>query len=117
MAADGVKLADVAPAEAAQERAPGGGGLHHVAQDASRPAGPQGVRVIDAVTTRERRHDERQELVARVRPTGRSPEVEVLLDEILETEVCGERGRQQESRVSHQAVVVEGRVEAVEAVR
>jgi hypothetical protein len=46
---DPVELANVAPAEAAQERAQGRGGLHHVAQDASRPAGPERVCVVDAV--------------------------------------------------------------------
>ena len=87
-----------------------------MAKDASRPAGPQGVRVVDAVTTRERRHDKAQELVARVGPARRLPEVEVLLDELLEAEVRSERGRQEEPRVGHQAVVVKGRGEPIETV-
>ena len=34
-----------------------------------------------------------------------------------EAEVMGQRGRQDQARIGHQAVVIEGRVEAVEAVR
>ena len=41
----------------------------------------------------------------------------MLVDEALQTEVVGQGGRQQESGVSHQAVVVEGHIEPVEAVR
>ena len=50
------------------------------------------------------------------RPGG-SPEVEVGVDELLQTEMLGERGRQQQPRVGHQAVVVEGRFKPVEAMR
>jgi hypothetical protein len=41
----------------------------------------------------------------------------VLLDQLPEAQVLGQCGRQQETGVGHQAVVVEGDVEAVEAVR
>ena len=51
------------------------------------------------------------------RPTRGSPEVEVGVDELLQTEMLGERGRQQQPRVGHQAVVVEGRFKPVEAMR
>ena len=115
--ADPVELADVAPAEAAQERAQGRGRLDREAQHPLRAAGAQGVRVVDVVAARERRHHERQELVADVGPAGRRPEVEVLVDELPQAQVVGQRGRQEQARVGHQAVVVEGRVEPVEAVR
>ena len=117
LSAHSVELADVAPAEAAQERAQGGGGLHGEAQDAARATGPERIRVVDAVAAGERRQDEAQELVAWVRPTRHQPEVEVLVDEGLQAEVVGQGGRQEEARVGHQAVVVEGRVKPVEAVR
>jgi hypothetical protein len=39
------------------------------------------------------------------------------LDEVLEAKMLGQGGRQQEPGVGHQAIVVEGRVEAVQAVR
>jgi hypothetical protein len=40
----------------------------------------------------------------------------VLVHETLQTEVVGQRDGQDEARVGHQAVVIEGRVEPVEAV-
>ena len=39
------------------------------------------------------------------------------LDEVLQPEVVGEGGRQQEPPVGHQVLVVKGGVQAVEAVR
>jgi len=39
------------------------------------------------------------------------------LDELLRAEMRSQRGRQEESRISDQAIVVEGRIEAVEAMR
>ena len=39
------------------------------------------------------------------------------VDKLPQTEMMGERGRKQQSRVGHQAVVVEGRLKPVEAVR
>ena len=68
-------------------------------------------------TARERGGDQGQQLVPDVRPTRGSPEVEVGVDELLQTEMLGERGRQQQPRVGHQAVVVEGRFNPVEAMR
>ena len=53
LTADPVELADVAPAEAAQERAQGRRGLHPEAQDPLGPARPQGVGVVDAIATGE----------------------------------------------------------------
>jgi hypothetical protein len=72
--------------------------------------------VIDVVTTRERRHDERQDLVTGVGASGLRPQVQVLVDQSLETQVVGQRGGQDEARIGHQAVVVEGRFHTVEAV-
>src|SRR5450759_1551857 len=117
MPSDGVELADVAPAEAAQERAERRGRLDREAEDPSRAARPERGRVVDAVTARERRHDEREQLVADVRPTDRLPEVPVRIDELAQAEMRAEGGRQEEPGVGHQAIVVEGCVEAVEAVR
>ena len=51
-----------------------------------------------------------------LRPARRPPQVEVLVDELPETQVVGQGGRQEEPRVGHQAVIVEGRLEPVEAV-
>ena len=117
LAGHAVELADVAPAEAAQKRAQGRWGLDGAAEDAGRPARAQRIGVVDAVTARERGGDQGQQLVPDVRPTRGSPEVEVGVDELLQTEMLGERGRQQQPRVGHQAVVVEGRFKPVEAMR
>ena len=51
-----------------------------------------------------------------IRVSSLSPRFEVGVDELLQTEMLGERGRQQQPRVGHQAVVVEG-LKPVEAVR
>ena len=110
LAADAVELADVAPAEAAQERAQGGRRLDRATQHARRPAGAQRIGVVDAVTARERRGDEGQQLVAGVRPARRVTEVDAAVGELLQTEMLGERGREQQARVVHEAVVVEGDV-------
>jgi hypothetical protein len=88
-----------------------------VAEDPRRPTRAKGGRVVDEVTTRERRHDERQELVADVRPARCPSEVKMLVRELLQAEVMGEGGRQEEPGVGHQAIVVKRGVEPVEAVR
>jgi hypothetical protein len=116
MPADRVELADVAPAEAAQERAQGGGGLEGEAQDPAGSAGAQGVRIVDAVAARERGHDERQKLVADVRPAGGAAEVEEPIYQSLQAEMRGQGGRQQEARIGHEVHPVERGVEPVEAV-
>jgi hypothetical protein len=116
-AAHRVELADMAPAEAAQEGAEGGRRLGGEPQDPSRAARPERVRVVDRVATRQGREDEGEELVADVRSSGCSPQNEVTLRQRLQAEVVGQRGRQQQPRVGHQVVVVEGRVEAVKPVR
>ena len=51
------------------------------------------------------------------RPAARPPEVEVFVHQLPEIEVVGQGGRQEEPRVGHQAIIVEGHIEAVEAVR
>jgi len=80
MPGDGIELADMAPAEAAQERAERRCRLDREAEDPRRPARPERGRAVDAITTGERRHHEREQLVPDVRPARRLPEVEVGLD-------------------------------------
>ena len=116
LAADRVELPDVAPAEAAQERAHRRGGLDREAQDTSGATGAQGVHVVDVVAAGQGGHDQRQDLVADVGPTGLGAQVQVLVDQLLQTQVVGQRGRQDQARVGHQPVVVEGRIQTVEAV-
>jgi hypothetical protein len=87
------------------------------AEHASRATGAEGVRVVDSVTARERGGDQGQEFVPRVRPTRCTTEVEVGVDELLQTEMMGERRGQEEPGVSDQAIVIKDRIEAVETVR
>ena len=115
-AADPVELAHGAPGEAAQERAQGGRRLDPEAQHPARATGPQRIGIIDDVAARERRQHQRQELVADVGPAHCRPQVEVLIDQLPEAQMLCQGGRQQEPGSGHQAVVVEGRVEPVEAV-
>ena len=50
--------------------------------------------------------------VARVRPPGRISEVNVVVDEFTQSQVLGEGDRKEQPSVGHQAVVVEGDVDA-----
>jgi len=107
----------MAPAEAAQERAESRGSLEGEPEDSCRPAGSKRGCVIDAIAARERRHHEGQDLVPDVRPTDRGTEIEMALDQTLQIEVVGQGSWQKKPSVGHRAIVVEGRVEPVQAVR
>ena len=72
---------------------------------------------VDAVAARERRGDQGQQLVAGVRPPRRVTEVEVGVRQCAEAEPAGERGGEQQARVVHEAVVVEGDVYPVGVAR
>ena len=112
-----IQLADVAPPEAAQERPQGGGRLDHATESASRPAGAQHVGVVNAVAPSQRRRHQGQHLVAHIRPPRRSSEVNVVVDEFTQSQVLGEGDRKEQPSISHQAVVVEGDVDAVGVLR
>ena len=103
----------MAPAKAAQEGAHGGWRLDHAAENTNRPTGTQRIGVVDAVAARQRGSDQRQQLVPRVGPPWRPAEVEVMVDEFPQAQVPGEGGRQEQAGIGHQAVVVEGYLDAV----
>ena len=63
-------------------------------------------RVVDAVSARQRGGGQRQHTVPRVRSPLRSKVVEVVVDEFPQVQVLGEGGRQEQTGVDHQAVVV-----------
>ena len=113
LAAHPVQLADVAPAEAAQEGAQGGWGLDRAAQGAGRPAGVQRSGIVDAVAATQRGSDQRQRFVPGVRPSRRAAEVKVMVDEFPQGEVLGEGDQQEQAGIDDQAVVVEGDTDAV----
>ena len=61
--------------------------------------------------------DEGQELVAGVHLAGRRTQVNVPLGQLPKAEALGQGGRQEEPRIGDLTVLVEGHIEAVEAVR
>ena len=52
-------------------------------------------------------------LVARVRPTRRSSEVNVVVDEFTQAQVLGEGDRKEQPSIGHQAVVVKEDLDTV----
>ncbi len=93
MTGHAVELANVSPAEAAQERAQGGRRLDGAAEHTGRAAGAQCIAVVDTVTAGEGGGDQGEQLVTRVGPTRRIAEVEVVVDQLLEAKVSGQPGR------------------------
>ena len=113
LAAHPVQLTDVAPTEAAQEGAQGGGSLGRETENAGGPAGAQHIGVVDAISAGQRGGHQRHHLVAGVRPPRRAAEVEVLPEELGQAKAQGEGGRKDQPGIGHQAVVVEGDADAV----
>ena len=113
LAAHPVQLADVAPAKAAQEDAQGGWRLDYAAESAGRPASAQRIGVVDAVAASQRGSDQRHYLVAGVGPARRIAQVQALLYQLGKAEVQGQGGWKEQAGVGHQAVVVEGDLDAV----
>ena len=114
LAAHPVQLADVAPAEAAQESAQCGWRLYRTVENTGRSSGAQRIGVVDAVAARQRRGDQGHHLVSRVRPPRRIPQVEVMVNQL--TQAQGQGGRKEQPIVD-QAVVVEGNLDAVEVLK
>ncbi len=116
MAGHGVELADMAPAEAAQEGAQGGRRLDDEPEDIRRVARLERGCIVDAVAASERGEDQGQELVTDVRPAGGPTEIQEPLDQSLQTQVGGEGGGQQQARVGHELRPVERHIDPVEVV-
>ena len=117
LAAHPIQLADLAPPEAAQEGPQGGWRLDHAAESAGRPAGAQRIGVVNAVAASQRGCHQGQHLVSRIRPPRRICEVNMVVDEFTQTQVLGEGDRQEQPGIGHQAVVVEGDLNAVGMVK
>jgi len=86
-------------------------GLEVEPEDMLRAARLERGCIVDAVAGRERGHDDGQELVPDVRPARRLAEMEVPPHELLQAEMRGERGRQEEARISHELRPVERRAQ------
>ena len=89
LAAHAVELTDMPPPEAAQEGPQGGWRLDHAAWNTDRPTSAQRIGVVDAVAACQRGSDQRQHLVPSVRPSRRSAEVKVMVDEFPQAQVPG----------------------------
>ena len=116
LAAHPVQLADMAPPEAAQEGAQGGGRLSRETENAGGPAGAQRIGVVDAVATSQRGGDQRHYLVAGVGPARRITQVQALLYQLGKTEVQGQGGWEEQAGIGHQAVIIEGDFDAVRVI-
>ena len=113
LAAHSVQLADMAPAEAAQEGTESGGRLDHAVQHPTGAAGTQRIGVVDAVSPCQRGGHQGHQLVARVGPPWRISQVQVVVNEFPQTHALGQGGGQQQPSIVDQAVVVEGDLDAV----
>ena len=103
----------MAPPEAAQEGPQGGWCLDHVAQHTIGAASTQRVGVVNTIITGQRRCHQRQHLICHIGPTRRVSQVNVLVNQLAQTQMMGQSGRQQQSGIGHQAMVVEGGIDAV----
>ena len=107
--------ARMAPTETPQERTQRGRRLDHTAQHLLGPASAQRVGVVDAVATGQGRRHQGQHLVPSIRTTRCISQVNVAVHQFAQTQVMGQRDRQDQSGVGHQAVIVEGDLDALKA--
>ena len=103
----------MAPPEAAQEGVQGGGSLSRETEHAGGPAGAQHIGVVDAISAGQGGGQQGHHLIAGVRPARRAGEVEVLPEELGQAKAQGEGGGKDQPCIGHQAVVVEGELDAV----
>ena len=78
---------------------------------------PQRIGVIDAVAPGKCRVDEGHGLVTDIGPPRRVTQAHVVIEELTQAEVLGKGGDQDEPGARYRVGVVEGHVEAIEAVR
>ena len=103
----------MAPPETPQKGPQGGRRLDRAAQHLLGPASSQRVGIVDAVTTGQRRCHQRQHLVSRIRPTRRISQVNVAIHQFSQSQAMGQGDGQKQPSIGHQAVIVEGAMDAV----
>ena len=108
-----IQLADVAPPEAAQEGPQGGWRLDHTPQHLLGSPSAQRVGVVDAVATGQCRGHQGQELVSRIRPPRRISQVNMAVHQLAQSQMMGQSYRKDQPSIGHQAMIVEGNVDAV----
>ena len=111
--ADPIQLADVAPPETAQERPQRGWRLDQTPQHLLGSPSAQRVGVVDAVATGQCRGHQGQELVSRIRPTWRISQVNIVVHQLAQSQMMGQSDRKDQPSIGHQAMIVEGNVDAV----
>ena len=108
-----VQLADMAPPEAAQEGPQSGWRLDRDAQGAGRPPSAQGIGVVDTVAAGQGGGHQRHQLIAGVGPPRGAAQVQVLLNQLRQAQTPGQGGGKHQPGIGHQAMVVEGDLDAV----
>ena len=83
---------------------------------AGSPSGEQRIGVVDAVAASQRGSNQGHQLVSRVRPPRRIPQVNVVVDQFTQTQVLGQGGRKEQPGIGHQAVIIEGDLDAVRVI-
>lgn len=84
-----------------------------MAKDLPGRPGAQLAAVVDPLPAGQRRVDERHRLVAGVGPPGRIGEIDMLIDQLAQSQPDREGGREQQPGVGDQALVVKGDVDLV----
>jgi hypothetical protein len=78
-----------------------------MAEHSLRATGAQRIGVVDALTTGQRRVDERHRFVAGVGVTGRASQLHVLVEELTQTQALGEGRWLDQPGVGNRVVIVE----------
>ena len=112
-----IQLPRVAPTETPQKGTQRGRRLDRAAQHALRPASAQRVGVVNAVTTGQRRRHQRQQLVSCIGMTRRISQINAALHQLAQSQMMGQRDRQDQPSIGHQAMIVEGDLDAVGLLR
>ena len=108
-----VQLPHVAPPEAAQEGPQGGRRLDHAAQHWFGAASTQRVGIINAISPSQRRRHQRQYLIASVGSPRGLAQVNVAVHQLAQAKMMGQSHRQGQPGIGHQAMIVEGDIDAV----
>ena len=103
----------MAPLETAQERTQRGWRLDRAAQHPLGSASAPRVGIVNAVAASQRRRYQGHHLIANVGPTRRSSQVNVVVNEFTQTQALGQSDRKDQPSIVHQAVVIEGDLDAV----
>ena len=111
-----IQLAHVAPPEAAQEGAQRGRRLHRTPQHPFGAPSAQRVGIINAITTSQGRRHQRQQLISPIGPIRRISQVNVVVHQIPQSQMMGQSNRQDQAGVGHQAMIIEGDLDAVRLV-